>query len=152
MSIPYNSFPEVPQKFSLSYNLSLLSEEQRAPLVDKLDKLVLLLKTKYNMNLRDDSRLVWAYLTTLPETELENTCKELWYTKLLYEYTKYPQSLKALPQIKYNLMYPHSWYPLASQRAWEHIQNFVLPVMQLECIYESMEKSGMLQTYSDKNV
>jgi len=136
----------LPQTFSLNYNLSLLPEEQRLPLVAKLDRLVIFLENKYNMKVRDDSRLIWSYLTTLPETELENTCKELWYTKLLYEYTKYPQVLKMLPNIKYNLVYLHSWYPLAPQRAWEHIQNYILPIMQLECMYENMEKSGMLQS------
>ena len=81
------------------------------------------LKTVYNTELRDDSRIAFHYALNLPESELDNICKELWYLKLLYTYTNYGNicSQANLNQIKYNIMKDHEWYPYSSQRAW-HIQ------------------------------
>jgi hypothetical protein len=80
----------------------------------------------------------------MPESELPLICRELWYTKLLYEYSDYHDICKkTLPFIKYSLMNGHDNHPLALQQSWEHIQNFVLPSIQINCMSKLIERMNM---------
>ena len=130
--------------FSLATALHGVPADQQSKLQTKLDGLKEVLKSKYNMALRDDSRLAWIYATQLPETELESIGREIWNTKLLYEYTNYSEICHdVLPMVKFSMV-RGSDDPLLNQRTWEHIQNFVLPSIQLDCMERLMKNANMI--------
>jgi hypothetical protein len=130
--------------FSLVTALQEVPVDQHSRLQTKLDGLREVLKSKYNMALRDDSRLAWIYVTQLPETELESISREIWNTKLLYEYTNYGEICRdVLPMVKFSMV-RGSDDPLVNQRTWEHIQNFVLPSIQLDCMERLMKNAKMI--------
>lgn len=151
--------------FSLNQSLEMLSPELQPKAKEKMKRLADYLQTNYKSELRDDSRLAWVYITTLPETELDSIGREIWHTKMLYSYTNYADICKdMLPLVKFSLLRrrrtrdkrwdstanPHGAFhfqdnPLAKQRTWEHIQNYVIPSIQLECMVSLMEKSGMIE-------
>jgi hypothetical protein len=93
------------------------------------------LKDKYNMTLRDDSRLAYHYATH-EEKEgnvLDEVARDIWYARLLYTYSNYADVVRQrLPITKHKYMSGNEWFPLIEQRSWEHIQRFVLPMIQLE--------------------
>lgn len=130
--------------FSLVAALRDVPTDQQPKLQTKLGGLREVLKTKYNMTLRDDSRLAWVYVTQLPETELDSIGREIWNTKLLYEYTNYGEICRdVLPMVKFSMI-RGSDDPLLNQRTWEHIQNYVLPSIQLDCMERLMKNANMI--------
>jgi hypothetical protein len=130
--------------FSLVTALNEVPVDQQSRLQTKLNGLREVLKVKYNMTLRDDSRLAWIYATQLPETELDSISCEIWNTKLLYEYTNYGEICRdILPMVKFSMI-RGSEDPLVNQRTWEHIQNFVLPSIQLDCMERLMKNAKMI--------
>ena len=132
--------------FSLKQMLETLNTEQKIYILPKLNKLNEYLQTTYQLQTRDDSRLVWNYLLHMPESELFFVCRELWYTKLLYEYSDYQDICKkTIPFIKYSLMKGHEEHALTPQQSWEHIQNFVLPSIQINCMGKLIEKMNNIK-------
>jgi hypothetical protein len=128
--------------FSLKESMSKISASQLSSIQQKLNKLAERLRTTYNMELRDDSRLAWIYATVLPESELDFTCRELWYVKLLYDHTPYKDMCQDnLPLIKHSLVYNQN---LSPDESWDHIQNYVIPIIQLECMFDIMKKCNLV--------
>jgi hypothetical protein len=134
-----------PQLFSIEKMLNQIPQPQQPPVRERYVALRTHLLTKYETELRDDSRLGWAYIVN-PNLlmNIDDIAKEIWYMKLLYMYSDYPQSCKELlPNIKYKLVQGNEWYPYSSQRAWEHIQNYVIPILKMEHMVRLMDKGQM---------
>lgn len=109
----------------------------------KREQLIQTLETVYKIQLRDDSRLAWTFITEMPESELQHIAREIWHTRLLHEFTSYSELCKdILPLVKKELIERRHMDP---QKAWEHIQHFVLPYLQLDC----MEK--LLNSFNNLN-
>ena len=146
MSNPICSEEELP-KFSLQKIIPTFDPL----LLKKLENLKIYLWNKYQIPLRDDSRLVYYYLYSMPETTLESVCQELWYTKLCHEYTNYQKICQeTIPSIRYSLMNSHSHHPLALSQAQEHIKNFVIPSIQMNCICQLMNNSEFLSNIKEE--
>lgn len=146
--------------FSLNQALDTLSPENQPKSREKINRLIEYLRSNYNTELRDDSRLAWVYATSLPETELDSIGREIWHTKLLYSYTNYADICKEiLPLVKLSLLRRHRPTQVGSvtsthlddQQAWEHIQNYVLPSIQLDCMSRLMERAGLITDADKKN-
>jgi len=135
--------------FSLHQALESLPLERQPQAKEKTSRLVEYLRSHYNTELRDDSRLAWVYVTSLPDTELDSIGREIWYTKLLYSYTNYADLCRdMLPLVKLSLNRRNMdgnmpTTPLEEQRTWAHIQNYVIPSIQLDCMVHLMERAGL---------
>jgi len=111
---------------------------------EKKNRLEAYLQRHYHCALRDDSRLAWAYVMKpdqCPDPELEHVAREIWYVKLLHDYTHYPQLCQdLLPLVKTSLQ------SRRTSPAWvsQHIQKYVLPALQLECMVKLMTDAGWL--------
>jgi hypothetical protein len=130
------------KKFSISEKINTTHPHLTA----EFEKIKRTLKQQYDVNIRDDSHLVWNYLTSLPHDIIheQQVCRELWYLKLLYNYTPYEQICKTqLPVIKSFLIYNYTWYPFHHKQAQDHIREFVLFYIQLRCMYDGILKTGM---------
>jgi hypothetical protein len=124
--------------FSIKEQLNLLDTATRELAIKKHDQLKTVLDTTYHLPLRDDSRLAWTYISELPESEVSAIARELWNTKILYEFTPYSEICKdILPLVKKELIEHRHMDP---QKAWEHIQHFIIPYIQLDCMETCMEK------------
>lgn len=98
----------------------------------KREQLGNILTTVYNIQIRDDSRLAWTFITEMPESEVHYVAREIWHTRLLHDLTPYGELCKdLLPLVKKELIEHRHMDP---QKAWEHIQQFVLPYLQLDCM------------------
>lgn len=132
--------------FSLHKSLSQVPEEFQKKLYSKLETIKNHLKDRYNIVLRDDSRLTWIYLTQMDEFNMERVCREIWYNTLVYRYTDYEkQCQETIPKIKKQIIrkFKHPNHPLALQATHEYIQYFVLPVLQMSCMKKIMDESKM---------
>lgn len=140
------------QSFSIRQNLGLLQASliNTKPITDRLDLLRTHMEQTYDLVLRDDSRLAWSF--AFGYGDIESVAQELWYTKLLYTYSDYESVCReTLPVVKSNL-FKRVWHqaanrppnPVAVQRTWDHIQNFVIPSIQLESMVKLMSKANML--------
>ena len=126
--------------FSIHHELLKLSFDKRHNVIEKLKKLSCALQSKYNIEIRDDSRLVWNYLLNMSETEINHVCEELWYINLIYNFSDYSDICKrTIPNVKYCLMKGHEEHPLCSRQTWEHIQNFVIPSIKINCMGNLIE-------------
>lgn len=139
------SVPSTPSiLFSIQNNLKQVPEDIQDVLQTRYQELRTYLNVRYDTELRDDSRLAWNYISNPGGLQsLDDVARELWYMKLLYKFTDYPERCKnTLPFINSRIVGENSWFPLADQRAWEHIQNFVLPLLKLECMMDVSKKAG----------
>ena len=143
-----------PQLFSIESMLNQIPQLQQSSVRQRYAALQAHLRDKYETELRDDSRLGWAYIVN-PNLlmNIDDIAKEIWYMKLLYTYSNYPESCRELlPNIKYKLVQGNEWYPFSSQRAWEHIQNYVIPILKMEHMVRMMDQAQMpFKTISSSN-
>jgi hypothetical protein len=125
--------------FVFSIALSLHSQTDSTMFTRK-QELEAYMTKRYNLQIRDDSRLVWAYITKKTEKKMNEVAQELWYMKILYEYTNYEEYCRVtLPRIQYQLMKGHEWHPNAEFCARKHIYNFVIPKIQVNFFIQLME-------------
>jgi len=119
--------------FSIERKLNELTDEKvKYFFMKKRDELKSCLQRSYKMQLRDDSRLAWTFISVLPESELDHVARELWNTKILYDFTPYSEICKdILPLVKKELIEQRHMDP---QKTWEHIQQFVIPYIQVDCM------------------
>jgi hypothetical protein len=94
----------------------------------------------YKMDLRDDSRIIWKYPCE-KEEELKYVCKNIWFAKLLHEYSDYKKMCDSkLKSEQYKLMNGHEGHPLAYQQSWEHIQSYYLFSLQISQMSQLIQK------------
>lgn len=143
--------------FSIKKNLDELNHsnpEEKIKYLKKLTNISNYVKENYGIEIRDDSQLIWSYLTEMQETPktISYVSEEIWFTTILYRYTDYEMvSKKNIPEIKYFLMKGHEEHPLCSQQTWEHIRNFVIPSLKIDCMAKLIEKiPNVRQANSEK--
>jgi len=138
-------FQPVSHTFSIKENLTHVPESYQELTQTRYNDLKTYLHVRYDTLLRDDSRMAWIYISNPNSLQtLDDVARELWYMKLLYAYSDYPEKCRqVLPTIKHNLMEHHAWFPLSGQRAWEHIQNFVIPLIKLESMVKLIRESKL---------
>lgn len=117
---------------------SIPDDQIKEELLEKLIEFNAYLGWNYGITSRDDSRLVWEYLTSnnIPKQVIAT---ELYLLHLLYTYTNYAEYVKGVVQQiykKYSQFYRRQFLQ-------HHIRNFVLPIIRVEYlgkIYEHLKQ------------
>ena len=123
--------------FSVAEFVALQPSPQREEFLQRWRKLNSFAKNKYQVDIRDDSKLVWYHLCDPQCFPQEYVARELWFMKLLYQYTRYPQiSRDCIPIIRASLSYLPDLY--------NHIQMFVIPCLQFDCMLDAITKTFRL--------
>lgn len=95
------------------------------------------LKEQRGIELRDDSRLVWSFVTNqlAPGWTKEKVMDELCLLQYIFAHTPYSQHYRSsIPVVKHEIEtqlfagYPQ---PFASARAFEYVQKFVIPLYRI---------------------
>ena len=105
---------------------------------EEYDSLLSLLKNEGITDIRDDSRLVHAFLTNrlTPQWTKERVVQELCLTYFLYNYTDYPTySKEVLPILA---KYCNEKAGMPYHVAWNHVHKYMVPQFK----YVAIEKAG----------
>lgn len=135
-----------PDLFSITKNLDQIPKNIKGEYMTRYRELKTYLKQRYDTKLRDDSKLAWKYISNpYLILTLEDVAKELWYMKILYAYTNYAEKCQhILPSVKRMFITKNTDgtpSQLVHKRCWEHIQNYVIPTIKLECMSELIGKT-----------
>jgi hypothetical protein len=124
--------------FSISSALLGLPPEMRSEVTTNLTSLSDELFDKYNLTLRDDSRLGWSFVTKSLSSEWtrQKVMDELCLMFYLHNYTDYESQFKhIIPTIKQNLESElFSTLPKASFYSFEYVRKFVIPLYRIRSI------------------
>lgn len=126
--------------FSIQAALLGLPEDLGTSVAHRLNALSSRLWSSQHLEVRDDSRLVWAYaLGTLPpEWTEQKVCDELCLMQYIHGYTMYSQQHKAtIPVVKQNIeQHVFKDLPQASFHAFQYVQKFVIPVYRIRAMLD----------------
>lgn len=107
----------------------------------RLNALASKLFQERRLQIRDDSRLVWSFVTdTLaPGWDETKVMDELCLLQYIHQYTDYVQQYKStIPIVKQNIeqqIFLDS--PCASTQAYEYVQKFVIPLYRIQAMFEA---------------
>ena len=138
--------------FSIQSLLAKLNDDGKKLLVkNKLTELEKELQFRYKLNLRDDSKLAWAYAINDNLTK-DYVCQELWIMHQLHTCTNYAQICRQqLPIIHHQLVGNQWWNPEKVEQVRQHIQQFVLPKIQFDCMWKWFNRHSNSNNNSNNN-
>jgi hypothetical protein len=133
--------------FSIRGALMGLPSDMHAVVTQKLAHFAEVLLRERNLEFRDDSRLVWAFVTgSLPPTwTMEKVMDELTLLQYIYRETLYTSKYSSsIPVIKTTLeksTFHKNSDP--SGKAFQYVQRYVIPVCRIAAVMESLDQGNM---------
>jgi hypothetical protein len=127
--------------FSIQAALLGLPPDMAQPLRARVNTFAQRLYEQRRLHIRDDSRLVWSFVTqTLPEGWDETkVMDELCLLQYIHQYTDYVQQYKStIPIVKQNIeQQVFLGSPFASAQAYEYVQKCVIPLYRIQAMMEA---------------
>lgn len=135
--------------FSIQSALVGIPHEFRKATIIRLQSLRWILLQRAGLQLRDDSKLAWNFITQnlSPEWDLLHVADELILTHYLHNHTNYGNTAKSvIPIVKSTIeqqlgvpksVYGHQSNRVHSKAVWEYMQRLVIPLYKIHAMEEA---------------
>ena len=122
--------------FSIKSSLKSLPLEDQNLLESVLHTLRKEFQEVYKLEIRDDSRLVWSFITnSLPATWTKKRIfQELALTHYIHNYTDYPYSFQKLIEIRAYLERQHYEQTGEKRDFGEYVRDMIVPIFRIEAM------------------
>jgi len=133
--------------FSIRAALTAIPLHQQQTVVDKLNNLVAKMRTTYQLDIRDDSRLVWSYITNNlhPSWTEQYIMNELCLMHYIYNATKYQDHFAStIPVVHDHLQ--RTLFANYPQYTNEYVRKFVIPLYRIRAMMDAHEEDNSYPT------